>query len=278
MKKIVIEPFNDVWYGACFMHAILPILRYYGVNLETFLEGEDILYFNHNNTIQIGLEKVQNIDYYLGMINYKINKINYTNGKESIEIIKNNIDNFIPVMVWVDCFYLSRRNDTFNKIHLAHCLLVYGYDSDTSELIMFDHEHVNSIQFVERRISYEECKYCMQKYIDIFKREHCISILSKTSDKCDKEFEFVKGNKERFWDCIENKIKVARAENFEMLFECFGNYERLLRVLQYVRRADYSDKIKYSSLIKVLFGRAAHYMTLSQKNQDIILILLQKLK
>jgi hypothetical protein len=54
--------------------------------------------------------------------------------------------------------------------------------------------------------------------------------------------------------------------------------ERLLRVLQYVRRADYSDKIKYSSLIKVLFGRAAHYMTLSQKNQDIILNLFNKIR
>ena len=41
MKKIIIEPFNDVWYGNCYMHAILPILRYYGVSLCLyFLRGE----------------------------------------------------------------------------------------------------------------------------------------------------------------------------------------------------------------------------------------------
>ena len=148
-----------------------------------------------------------------------------------------------------------------------------GYDSDTSEFIVLDHVHVNGLQFVERRIGYEECMYCIQKHSDVFNGEQCISVLSKTSCEYNivKEFDSISGNKEKFWKNVEKTIKSFHSECFEKLFELFGNYERLLRALQYVNEVDYSDEIKYTSLIKMLFGKAARYMMISDKNKELIL-------
>lgn len=276
MKKLVIEPFNDVWYDNCFIHAILPIIRYNGVNLEEFLHGEEILYYYFDNSIRIGLEKVQNLDYYLGMIDYKIN---YLDEQEPIKVIENYIDKSIPVIIWVDCFYVNRRRDTFGKKHLAHCLLVYGYDADKRQLIVYDHEHENGLQFEEKRIGYVESNYCMEMYKKIYRRQFCMATISKENIvNNEKEFKYISNNRGFFWESVENDIKTLKLENFERQIEFFGKYERLLRALGYANKVDYSNEIKNASLIKMFFGKALYYSKMPEETQDKVLRLYEQIQ
>lgn len=274
MRKLMLKPFNDIWYQNCFMHAILPIIRYNGVNLEQFLHGERILYYLFNNSIHMGLEKVQNLDYYLSRVDCKII---YMDEKDPIRIIQNLINQSIPVMVWVDCFYLSKRRDTFNKTHLAHCLLVHGYDSERQELIIFDHEYANDIKFAEKRIAYNECLYSMQKYKESYKRNFHMAIISREKCYIKKEFEYISDYKKIFWNVIENEVNAFQVDKFEKQVKFFGKYERLLRILEYVNKVDYSAHIQNASLIKVLFGKAMIYCNMPEKNKERILDLYDKI-
>lgn len=267
MIKLDIEPFNEVWYGNCFMHSILPILKYNGINLSDFLKEETILYYFFNNNINIGLEKVQNLDYYLNLIGFKLR---YIDELEPVKTILSYIDKSIPIIVWVDCFYLSERLDTFNKTHLAHCLLIYGYDLKKSEFIILEHDYANGLQFKEKRISFNECKYCMMKYKEFYKRNFCFAVLVKEKKVITKEFEYEENNKKLFWQSIEKDLNEFKVEKFERLMDTFGIYERLLKALMYANKKDYSYQIRNTSLIKILFGKATYYSKMSIENQNNI--------
>ena len=64
-----------------------------------------------------------------------------------------NIDCEIPVIVFIDCFYVDYIEDSYHKVHNKHCLVAYGYEGNNIKVI--DHDYHTSLQYKRREVIYK---------------------------------------------------------------------------------------------------------------------------
>jgi polyketide synthase PksJ len=152
-----IEPFDDIWFKDCYYSALFPIIKHFYGSLNPFLlneiysykyssDGAPQLYFDSKQ-----LDNNQQLFDKLGIcLEQKIICENVLND------IRTSIDDNQPVIVFVDCYYLSFRPDAYNKNHWAHAILIYGYDDNVKTFNIIDHDYIDSAVFRKRTESYND--------------------------------------------------------------------------------------------------------------------------
>ncbi|WP_162309048.1 phosphopantetheine-binding protein [Brevibacillus antibioticus] len=85
--------------------------------------------------------------------------------------IERAISNDRPVIVWIDPYYLSIRKDTYEKTHMAHTILVYGYDHDKQIYTIIEHRNRENLYYQEYEISYQELEDAYLGYLERFASE-----------------------------------------------------------------------------------------------------------
>jgi hypothetical protein len=73
-----------------------------------------------------------------------------------------------PVILWVDCFYESIRTDTFNKKHLAHTWLAYGYDDCSTVCNLIEHKNRETLTYKKCEIPYKDVVKSYKGYLENF--------------------------------------------------------------------------------------------------------------
>lgn len=165
-----IEPYTKLFYRNCFYNSLFPVLQYYGVDIINFLIQEFTLYRTDTNSNQKLFELV--FESYDEVIS-RVNKIGIdANTKKITHSIISDIQEAIkrgnPVIVKVDCYYESIRKDAFEKSHINHSWLVYGYNNITQSIYVIEHLFFEDTKYKKLEISYEDLVKCYNGYIESF--------------------------------------------------------------------------------------------------------------
>lgn len=73
-----------------------------------------------------------------------------------------------PVIVWVDCYHEPHREDTYNKTHWPHSLLIYGYDRRRFVCNVVEHDGIQSLNYRCMEMSYSDIENAYYGYVDQF--------------------------------------------------------------------------------------------------------------
>ncbi|WP_432409141.1 SDR family NAD(P)-dependent oxidoreductase [Wukongibacter sp. M2B1] len=166
-----IEPINEVIYKGCFYRAFLPILKYFNRNILRFIVNDVIVY----DTDIVSEDKYFTVKYVADKplqqlcrdISFEIHS--KVKSKEIVKDIKEALSKGRPVIISVDCFYESMRNDTYNKIHWPHNLLVYGYNEKEKTFNVLEHKNRGSVIYDKCIISYSDVINSYQGYIENYR-------------------------------------------------------------------------------------------------------------
>ena len=166
-KKILnnIVPFNDIWYRDCYYSALFPVVNYYKLSIIPLIVNDVNLYqYNLDSELfdikSVNIRNEEEIIKDLGIIaKYKLRN----NGL--LSDIKNSINEDMPIIVLIDPYYESIREDAYMKEHFPHFILVYGYDNLDQNLYILEHQYRESNIFEYKKISYSDI---MNSYEGVF--------------------------------------------------------------------------------------------------------------
>ena len=189
-----IKPFNDIFYKTCFHNSLFPVLQHFHSNLALILANDLFLYNTFdirkepfaNQMINISEKPISallndagiavraqnhvcrsardivpsNEDIYLlkqfskciGMKSRK--KRNDTT--HLLNDIKKALLKSRPVILWVDCFYLSNRKDTYQREHWMHTLLIYGFDETQEVFFTIEHSFKENLTYKEHKLHFKD--------------------------------------------------------------------------------------------------------------------------
>lgn len=170
-------PFNEIFYKNCFYNSLFPVIRHYNKNVLPIFINDVIVYdnLNINSTLQFGIKYLSNkskeevldeLGIIIEQFNYRINLIND---------IRKAIQGSKPVIIWVDCFYESFRNDSYKKNHWMHTLLINGYNDGERTANIVEHKHRDNLSYENRTISYEDIENSYEGYYANFKSRSNLS-------------------------------------------------------------------------------------------------------
>ncbi len=189
-----IKPFNEVFYKTCFHNSLFPVLKHFDISLVPILANDIFVYSSPNEgevLYDSGMANIADKTLYelLNDLGVTMNTQNHVCAmardiippNEDISLlkqfsqyigikpkkekksttdllrdIKEALTNRRPVIIWVDCFYESIRNDTYNKEHWMHTLLIYGFDENKEVFFAIEHNFKENLTYKEQEISFKD--------------------------------------------------------------------------------------------------------------------------
>jgi hypothetical protein len=226
-----IRPFNDFMFKSCYYHQLLTAYRYYGIKDELILMNSLSLYDFNDNEFKIKeYEMLSNSEL------EKLSGLHHVQKKKSKDIITEiikAIDRGMPIIIAVDCYYLSYREDTYKKRHVSHFILVYGYDREKKEFIINEHAYLNSITYRETIISFKDLKAAYLSFIKRLADKGSISIIKIIREKKVEEIQDI--NYRELY--INKRVEIEESYKnliraMEYLNNTLTNEEKLPKVIQ----------------------------------------------
>ncbi|KJD42528.1 BtrH N-terminal domain-containing protein [Paenibacillus terrae] len=169
MKSKILEPisgFNEFFYKSCYFHSLFPALIYLNKNISSILAYDVNVYKILNDAQGLLCQSRPDVDHtlmeILDNIGISTEGIRYANNLH--ERIVKAIQRERPILLWVDCYYLSIRNDTYNKIHFPHTLLVHGYDQDQQIYHIIEHKNKEHLSYENRILPMEDLNKAYEGY------------------------------------------------------------------------------------------------------------------
>lgn len=170
-EKIIvdIEPFNEIHFYQCFLHANFPVIGHFKRHIYPFLFKSKYS-FDLNGSIYIESttrENAKNILNDMGIVQC---------GKRISENIVSDIKQAInlkrPTIINLDCFYESIRDDAYMKNHYPHFILIYGFNDNTKEFYIIEHKYKDSFIYTKRLIGYNDIVNCYNSGIEYLKLQN----------------------------------------------------------------------------------------------------------
>lgn len=163
-----IEPFNDVYYKSCFYNSLFPIVKYLGKDVSTFLVNQIIAYNYDDNLKTIPLSasyrSIKDDSTILDEIGIFARTKEVSN--DIIHDITSSISEGRPAILWVDSYYEPIRDDTFQKKHLVHTWLVFGFNDTKRECHIIEHRHSDSLVYEKYVLGYDDVINSYEGFID----------------------------------------------------------------------------------------------------------------
>lgn len=211
MKVIIndLNPFNAFYFRTCFLNSFFSIMQKYNINILHVI-GDIEAYYSINQNKQLKLNFINDIHFrnlkadLSKLVSKSGMNIEYFNGMDLHIFIKNKINYNRPVIIIVDCFYLPYRNDTFEKRHLYHPILITGYDDMNYYII--DQINDESLTFNHRIVDFSILEKGYAAYIKLYKQEYITGLTSYGFE--------IKNN---LIEDIRRKTILARKENIDVI-------------------------------------------------------------
>ena len=150
-----VRPFNGCYFRSCFYHQLIAGMGCFGLSADNVLM----------TAFPVIGENFEARDRILSP--ETVRKCSGCRTKEILltkDRLIRSIDAGHPVIVGVDCFYLEGRTDTYQKLHLTHFLLVYGYDTERDIVNAVDHSYVNSYKYTEKEVNLSNLLEANQRF------------------------------------------------------------------------------------------------------------------
>lgn len=143
-------PFTNIWYKDCFFMSLFHLLDLQQRN--KILLNEFYLYQDSYELLNIKSVKLYHDIYSLlstiGMTcNYEFRV------SDVVESVIKSLDSGEYVILAIDPFYEDIRRDTYQKSHIPHCILVYGYSD--KEFNIVEQNYSLSLQYSHKTITHD---------------------------------------------------------------------------------------------------------------------------
>ena len=194
VRKKEYEPFNDVWYHDCFLHGLAQIAYNYGF-LPKLFENDYFSYsLEYKDDLPVISFDILKFRPWYTVFEENGVDVSWVESDDScIDEIRRRLDAGEDIMLPVDSFYEDIREDAFEKFHLFHYLVIYGYDNENEELLLLEHNYENDLNYKKTRIGFASALTAHKAYPEIhgeketrflsFKRNG--AVVSKKADKAD---------------------------------------------------------------------------------------------
>ena len=150
-----VRPFNGCYFRSCFYHQLIAGMGCFGLPADNVL----LTAFPIINRDFEARDRILSPETVRKCSGCRTKEILLTKDR----LIKS-IDAGHPVIVGVDCFYLEGRTDTYQKTHLTHFLLAYGYDTENDIVNAVDHSYVNSYKYTEKEVNLSNLLEANQRF------------------------------------------------------------------------------------------------------------------
>lgn len=206
-----IEPFNDIFYRNCFYNSAFPIAIWFKKEIKSFLMNDVLIYHHCTEELNLALTT----DYKTCRTLEDIMKEEGLQIKTKIiceDIISDiltSLSSHKPVIVWVDCFYEPIRVDTYQKKHITHTILVYGYDYSTETFHIIEHKHRDNLSYDKRQLHKDDLIKAYHGFLENFNqdmnRESFYEFRSIANKNIEKDYQ-----KEFLYNLSCNKDEIER--------------------------------------------------------------------
>lgn len=236
-----IEPFNSFFYKSCFYNAFFPIIKHFNKSILPFLLNDTLIYkYDDKDNAGIDIDfitekKIEDVS--------KLMNLNIVTKEKSDDVLSETrqaISEKTPVILWLDAFYEELIIDTYNKIHLPHNVLVYGYDDDNQVLHVMEHTHKDSLNYDKRMLSYENVMDAYNRFSEnLNKRENMptfvkVNLLDYENEEMIKNLDYHVYLEEFKRSIFDNRSTIYSSleslDKFRRLFEMFTVDENMLKL------------------------------------------------
>ena len=231
MKRILrgVRPYNELALKSCYYNQLVTGYSMFKAEPRIVIADYLPLYsFDEKSKdltiLSVNVMNEETMQLLTGVERKKHNCINNIQ-----DFLRLHIDSREPIILPVDCFYLSYRVDTFEKQHSPHFILVYGYDLEEKNYYVVDHMFQNSAEYRKQKVPMREL-YSAYKYFSEsmeIEQDKPLTVLKKVG--------VPKGNfSEIYRQGIQN-----RREDIRKSGEMFKNYiDFLLKAIQNIQNSD----------------------------------------
>ncbi|MEO2261309.1 BtrH N-terminal domain-containing protein [Paenibacillus amylolyticus] len=159
MQKIIepIEPFNEIYYKSCLYNSLFPVIRHFQRSILPLLINDWAVYetTRTGGGVLCGISHRTNKDLSEALVELGVAAEKERFVGKVVDKIKNSIDMERPVVLWVDCYEIPMRKDTFQKKHFPHTILVHGYDDSTEDFHIIEHLQMENLSYDKKTIGVE---------------------------------------------------------------------------------------------------------------------------
>jgi len=176
MSKIEIEgiePIQDYFFNSCFYSSLFPVVEFFGRSVLPFMVNGIGAYMFYDTeercSAYIRFYQEREIQDVLDEIKIDYQKIELCDKLH--ETIVENLNKKNPVIVAVDCFWETIRPEMYQKVHLPHYLLIFGYDDEKKEYLIIEQNHEEDILFHKKTIARDELEIAYKGFCENFFRQ-----------------------------------------------------------------------------------------------------------
>lgn len=183
-----LEAFNDVVYKGCFYSSLFSVLNTFNRKVVALFNDVLVLYKFDVDKKDIVISYHENQNIYAKSMKQGVTVRQLSKTENIIEDIIRIIDNGSPVIVCLDYYFESIRNDTFMTKHGVHCFPIFNYNQDTKEFVILEQKNSNSEKYLQQCIPYEDVREAYNSYLDMYSNVDIINSMyykTKTNERCD---------------------------------------------------------------------------------------------
>ncbi len=167
---VEVIPFNDFFYKSCYYNSLFSILQTYNLDISPLLL-HDIFYYDCNINdkdfkIKLKYKELISAKEIMSALGFQISSKYHV--ENVINSIKEELDNNTFVIIWIDCYYLSNRMDTYQKHHWPHSILFYDYFCENNYFKIIDHDKKETLTYRRRSISAEDIQNAYHGFSKMF--------------------------------------------------------------------------------------------------------------
>lgn len=157
-----VEPYNELFYKSCFYSALFSAFGCLGRDETRFLFNDLFVYRFDERVSQLDLLAVP---LHPEPELYRLTGIDVHVEPETESVVSSlvrAIDRHRPVILFIDCFYEPIRPDTYQKLHMPHFILVFGYDSAREIFHIVEHRYRDSLRYERRELGFDDVARCYE--------------------------------------------------------------------------------------------------------------------
>ncbi|NJD01334.1 MAG: amino acid adenylation domain-containing protein [Ruminiclostridium sp.] len=220
-----IKPFNEIFFKSCFYNSFFPVIHYFGRSEMPILVNDIIVYDYHGDISTFGIKYLPARPIKQVISDTRIDSKTKERCRDVVEDIIIGLRNGRPVIIWIDCFYESIRQEMYHRRHWLHTLLIYGFDRDRRIFNITEHLYSDNLTYEKRVISFDDVIAAYEGYLVNFKTDEespsYYELFSEQGNEVD-ELEKYKGI---YLDNIrmQKDAFIGQLEQFKTFIEEFKN-------------------------------------------------------
>lgn len=237
-KKIDgVKPFNELQLRSCYYHQMAAAYTAFGIEPQIIAGNYLPLYEFDAKKKEMKIKPFEILDENILEDLTGVHRDRYKKVDELEKFATEQINAGHPVLLMVDCFYLDYREDTYLQTHVAHSILIYGYDSEKRIFIINEHMFRNSYKYIEKFVPMHVIITAYNNFIDrLMKNGFSLIVFQKKRDVENIELDILKRKissmkKElrksvrNFGKCIDFiRVNLSEREKFDKIKDTIISY------------------------------------------------------